>query len=212
MITMTALNFLSPDGKCQSFDHKANGYARGERAASLILKPLEAALRDNDTIRALVRGSALNQDGKTPGITLPSMQAQSALIETAYQSAGINLADTSYFEAHGTGTPAGGPIEMGALASVFAKTRTAQNPLYVGSIKSNIGHLEGASGLAGMIKAIFAIEKGIIPANLWFDRANPRIPMAEWKVMVCNIHFLLVPTNPTGLKNSIGTDQINTVA
>lgn len=118
------------------------------------------------------------------------MHAQSALIETAYQSAGINPADTSYFEAHGTGTPAGDPTEMGALASVFAKTRTAQNPLYVGSIKSNIGHLEGASGLAGMIKAIFAIEKGIIPANLWFDRANPRIPMEEWKVMVCNILFL----------------------
>lgn len=90
MITMTALNFLSPDVKCQSFDHKANGYARGEGAASLILKPLGAALRNNDTIRAIIRGSAVNQDGKTPGITLPSMQAQSALIETAYQSAGLN--------------------------------------------------------------------------------------------------------------------------
>lgn len=191
MITMTALNFLSPDGKSQSFDHKANGYARGEGAASLILKPLEAALRDNDTIRAIIRGSAVNQDGKTPGITLPSMQAQSTLIENAYQSAALSTADTMYFEAHGTGTPAGDPIEMGALASVFGKTRTGQHPLYVGSIKSNIGHLEGASGLAGVIKAIYVIEKGIIPANLWFDKANPRIPMDEWKVKVYNPSFCI---------------------
>ncbi len=191
IINMTALNFLSPDSKCQSFDHKANGYARGEGAASLILKPLDAALRDNDTIRALIRGSAVNQDGKTPGITLPSMQAQSELIETAYRSAGLSPADTSYFEAHGTGTPAGDLLEMSALASVFGKTRTMQNPLNVGSIKSNIGHLEGASGLVGVIKAIYAIEKGIIPPNLWFDKANPRIPMEEWKVRVCDLSFYI---------------------
>lgn len=104
MVTMTALHFLSPDSKCQSFDKKANGYARGEGAACVILKPLEAALRDGDVIRAVIRGTAVNQDGKTPGITLPSMQAQEDLIRMAYRNAGLGLAETAYFEAHGTGT------------------------------------------------------------------------------------------------------------
>lgn len=103
MVSMTALHFLSPDSRCQSFDKKANGYSRGEGAACVILKPLHAALRDNDVIRAVIRGTAVNQDGKTPGITLPSMQAQEDLIRTAYSNAGLGLANTSYFEAHGTG-------------------------------------------------------------------------------------------------------------
>ena len=103
MVAMTALHFLSPDGKCQSFDKKANGYARGEGAACIILKPLDAALRDGDVVRAVIRGTAVNQDGKTPGITLPSIQAQEDLIRKAYRNAGLGLADTAYFEAHGTG-------------------------------------------------------------------------------------------------------------
>ena len=103
MVTMTALHFLSPDSKCHTFDDRANGYARGEGIATVILKPLDAALRNNDTIRAVIRGTAVNQDGKTPGITLPSMQAQEELIRAAYRSAGLTMADTAYFEAHGTG-------------------------------------------------------------------------------------------------------------
>ncbi|MCJ1384009.1 hypothetical protein MMC17_007124 [Xylographa soralifera] len=184
MITMCALHFLSPDGKSQSFDHKANGYSRGEGFASVILKPLDAALRDNDVIRAVIRGTALNQDGKTPGITLPSVQAQEQLIRTAYQNAGLDMSETGYFEAHGTGTPAGDPIETEALASTFGKTRTANNPLLVGSVKTNIGHLEGGSGLAGLIKSIYILEKGLIPPNLWFEEANPRILMDQWKLKV----------------------------
>lgn len=100
---MTALHFLSPDSKCHAFDDRANGYARGEGIAAVILKPLDAALRENDVIRAVIRGTAVNQDGKTPGITLPSVQAQEELIKSAYGAAGLDMADTAYFEAHGTG-------------------------------------------------------------------------------------------------------------
>jgi acyl transferase domain-containing protein len=187
MILLTSLNFLSPDSKCHSFDQKANGYARGEGIASVILKPLDAALRDNDLIRGVIRGTAVNQDGKTPGITLPSMDAQVDLINSAYMSAGLNMSETAYFEAHGTGTSAGDTSETGALAATFGKTRPKQNPLLVGSVKTNIGHTEGASGLAGFIKAIYALEKGKIPGNLWFENVNPKIPMEEWKIKVGNI-------------------------
>lgn len=103
MIILTALRFLSPDSKCHAFDNRANGYARGEGIAAIILKPLDAALRDNDVIRAVIRGTAVNQDGRTPGITLPSVQAQEELIKSAYEAAGLDMADTAYFEAHGTG-------------------------------------------------------------------------------------------------------------
>ena len=184
MISMCSLHFLSPDGKSQSFDHRANGYSRGEGFASVILKPLAAALRDNDTIRGVIRGTALNQDGKTPGITLPSVSAQEALIRTAYQTAGLDMSKTAYFEAHGTGTPAGDPIETEALASTFGRFRAAGDPLLVGSVKTNIGHLEGGSGLAGLIKSIYILEKGVIPPNLWFEEANPRILMEDWKIKV----------------------------
>jgi acyl transferase domain-containing protein len=194
MILLTALNFLSPDSKCQAFDYKANGYARGEGIASVILKPLDAALRDNDLIRGVIRGTAVNQDGKTPGITLPSMEAQVDLIKSAYASAGLDMSETAYFEAHGTGTSAGDSLETGALAKTFGKTRQTRNPLLVGTVKTNIGHCEGtnighcegSSGLAGLIKAIYVLEKGQIPGNLWFEKANPRIPMEEWKIKVGN--------------------------
>lgn len=186
MILLTALNFLSPDSKCQAFDQKANGYARGEGIASVILKPLDAALRDNDLIRGVIRGTAVNQDGKTPGITLPSMEAQVDLINSAYASAGLCLNDTAYFEAHGTGTSAGDYLETGALGMTFGKARQAGNPLLVGTVKTNIGHVEGASGLAGLIKAIYILEKGEIPGNLWFEKVNPRIPMEDWKIKVGN--------------------------
>jgi acyl transferase domain-containing protein len=184
MILLTTLNFLSPDSKCQAFDHKANGYARGEGIASIILKPLDAALRDNDLIRGVIRGTAVNQDGKTPGITLPSMEAQVDLIKSAYTSAGLSMSETAYFEAHGTGTSAGDSLETEALASTFGRARQTQNPLLVGTVKTNIGHVEGASGLAGLIKAIYVLEKGEIPGNLWFEKANPRILMDEWKIKV----------------------------
>ncbi|KAJ0278593.1 hypothetical protein COL940_007175 [Colletotrichum noveboracense] len=139
--------FLSPDGRSYSFDRKANGYARGEGYAFVLLKPLEAALRDGDTIRAVIRATGVNQDGRTPSITQPSAAAQVELIKKTYEIAGLSLSETEYVEAHGTGTPVGDPIEASAIGQVFRSHRN--RPVWIGSVKSNIGHLEGASGLAG---------------------------------------------------------------
>ncbi|KAL9122898.1 MAG: hypothetical protein Q9187_000549 [Circinaria calcarea] len=184
MITMNMMRFLSPDGRCYSFDHRANGYARGEGAACVVLKSLEAALKDGDTIRGVIRNTGLNQDGKTAGITLPSKDAQEALIASVYRGAGLDPLETSYIEAHGTGTPAGDPIECGAIAKIFAPGRPAEKPLRIGSIKSNMGHLEGASGLAGLIKTVLMLENDLILPNRNFEKANERIPMHDWRLRV----------------------------
>ncbi|KAI4101563.1 MAG: hypothetical protein L6R37_004889 [Teloschistes peruensis] len=201
MNSMTQLHFLSPDGKSKSFDEKGNGYGRGEGASFIIIKPLDAALRDNDVIRAVIRNTGSNQDGNTPGITLPSTTAQEALIRQTYAGAGLPLNETSFFEAHGTGTPAGDPLEARALGATFGKVRPPGDPLLVGSIKTNIGHLEGASGLAAVIKTILALEKGIIPPNLWFEKANPRIPMDELNIRV--------PTEATEWPNGLRRASVN---
>ncbi|TQW02595.1 polyketide synthase [Cordyceps javanica] len=182
MGAMGRLNFLSPDGKCHSFDHKANGYSRGEGAAFCILKPLHLALQDGDVIRGVIRNSGVGHDGNTPGITNPSGEAQEALIRRVYAEAGLGLGNTDYVEAHGTGTPAGDPVETGALARTLAASRPRGKPLYIGSIKTNVGHLEGASGLVQVIKAVMMLEKGEIPPLLWFDQANPRIPLEDWNL------------------------------
>ncbi|TQN73576.1 Highly reducing polyketide synthase alt5 [Colletotrichum shisoi] len=183
-LSMTALHFLSPDNKSQTFDHKANGYARGEGAAVVLIKPLHLALRDNNVIRGVIRGTGVNQDGHTPGITLPSAKAQEDLIRSVYKSAGLNFQDTTYFEAHGTGTAAGDPLEASAIGATLGAARPPGKPLIVGSIKTNVGHMEGVSGLGGLIKAIYALEKGQIPPNLWFEKANPKIPMEKWGIQV----------------------------
>jgi acyl transferase domain-containing protein len=185
-VGMSNMHFLSPDSICYSFDERANGYARGEGMAALILKPLQNALRDGDTIRAVIRGSASNQDGKTAGITLPSKESQASLIHSAYEQAGCDPALTGYFEAHGTGTAAGDPIEASAIGATLGKHRPAgeDGKLYVGSIKTNIGHLEGASGLAGLIKAVMSLEKGVILPNLWFEKGNPAIDFDGWRIRV----------------------------
>jgi acyl transferase domain-containing protein/NADPH:quinone reductase-like Zn-dependent oxidoreductase len=184
MSAMSKLHFLSPDGRSHSFDSRANGYSRGEGVSFVVLKPLDLALRDGDMIRAVIRNTGSNQDGNTPGITVPSAQSQKDLIELCYRNAGLNPADTQYVEAHGTGTQAGDPLEASALAQTFGASRPPGQPVYLGSIKSNIGHLEGASGLASLTKSVMALEKGLIPPNIWFDKANPRIPMKEWNLQV----------------------------
>ncbi|KAF2177009.1 putative polyketide synthase [Zopfia rhizophila CBS 207.26] len=184
MSAMSNLHFLSPDSKSHSFDHRANGYARGEGVSFVVLKPLELALRDNDMIRAVIRNTSVNQDGNTPGITVPSAESQKNLIRQCYANAGLDLASTQFVEAHGTGTPTGDPLEASALAQTFGAARPAGQPLLIGSVKSNIGHLEGASGVAQVTKAIMALEKGMIPPNIWFEKANPRIPMEEWNLQV----------------------------
>ncbi|PFH62219.1 hypothetical protein XA68_14498 [Ophiocordyceps unilateralis] len=174
-IFLSNMNFLSPDSKCFCFDARANGYARGEGVIALIIKPLDAALRNGDIIRAVVRASASNQDGRTPGVTQPSAEAQEALIRRVYAKAGLGFDETRYFEAHGTGTPVGDPIEMTAIGRVFRTHRSPTAPLYVGSVKANVGHLEGASGLVGVVKAILVLEKGIVPPNALFETMNPDI-------------------------------------
>lgn len=176
--------FFSPDGKCYTFDHRATGYARGEGVACIVLKPLNDAIRDGDPIRAVIRESGVNQDGRTAGITLPSGEAQERLIKSTYLQAGLDPVDTVYVEGHGTGTPAGDPIEAAAIASTFGPGRPADKSLRIGSVKTNVGHLEGASGLAGIIKAVMILEKGLIPPSLNFERANLRIPLEEWKLKV----------------------------
>jgi acyl transferase domain-containing protein len=184
MMPMTALNFLSPDGKCFTFDERANGYGRGEGIGAVVLKPLEAALRDNDTIRAIIRGSGVNQDGRTPGITMPSKDAQAMNIRAVYKAAGLGYEKTAYFEAHGTGTQAGDPTELGAISDTFSEMRDPQNPIFVGSIKPNIGHLEGCAGIAGLVKGILMLEKGLIPPNLYFEKPNTRVDLDSWKIKV----------------------------
>ena len=165
--------FLSPDGHCHSFDHQANGYARGEGFGFVLLKPLTTALQDGNVIRAVVRATGVNQDGRTPSITAPSMTAQMDLIRKTYEAGGIDLETTEYVEAHGTGTIVGDPIEAGAIGRVFSEHR--DRPLHIGSVKANIGHLEGASGLAGLLKTILALEQGIIPPIAGLEKVNPAI-------------------------------------
>ncbi|KAH8668269.1 hypothetical protein BGZ60DRAFT_487890 [Tricladium varicosporioides] len=184
MMPMTALNFLSPDGKCFTFDERANGYGRGEGIGAVVLKPLEMALRDNDTIRAVIRGSSVNQDGRTPGITMPSSESQAMNTCAAYKMAGLGYDRTAYFEAHGTGTQAGDPTELRAISDTFAQARDSKNPMYVGSIKPNIGHLEGCAGIAGFVKGVLMLENGQIPQNLYFENVNPNIDLDGWKIKV----------------------------
>jgi acyl transferase domain-containing protein len=185
-IGMTNMHFLSPDSICYTFDERANGYARGEGMAALILKPLHNAIQDGDTIRAVIRGTAANQGGRGTGITVPSKPAQISLIKIAYEQAGCDPSLTSYFEAHGTGTAVGDPIEASAIGATLGQRRPdgEEGKLYVGSVKTNIGHLEGASGLAGLIKAVLSIEKGIIPPNIWFENGNPAIDFDGWRIRV----------------------------
>jgi 1-acyl-sn-glycerol-3-phosphate acyltransferase len=175
-------SMLSPSGECRAFDASANGYSRGEGTGVVVLKPLEKALADSDPIYAVVAGTAINQDGHTTGMTVPSAAAQAAGLREALRHAGIDAADVDYVEAHGTGTPVGDPIEASAIAAVFGAGRTA--PLPIGSVKTNIGHLEAASGVAGLIKAALAIKHRALPPSLHFTTANPMIDMAASGIRV----------------------------
>ncbi|ETN44945.1 uncharacterized protein HMPREF1541_09820 [Cyphellophora europaea CBS 101466] len=211
MHSLTNMHFLSPDGKCHSFDDRANGYARGEAIGGILLKPLKEALKDGDTIRGVIRGSGANQDGKTPGITQPSPESQADLIRFTYDQAGLNMNETGYFEAHGTGTALGDPMELSAIGQTFGRVRSSeQPPLYVGSIKTNIGHTEGCSGLAGVIKSILCLEKGLIPPNSGFQNLNPKLRLQEWKLA---LPMELTPWPSSGLRrisvNSFGYGGAN---
>lgn len=182
---MTEQNVLSKDGSCKTFSADADGYARGEAIATVYIKRLDDALRDGNSIRAVIRGTATNHNGKTPGMTVPSAKVQEALMRRAYKIAGItDLTKTAFVECHGTGTPVGDPIEASAVGRVFG-----DSGVYIGSIKPNFGHTEGASGLLSVIKTVLALENSTIPPNIKFLRPNPAIPFESAK--------LTVPTEPT---------------
>ncbi|HEY5834148.1 beta-ketoacyl synthase N-terminal-like domain-containing protein, partial [Streptomyces sp.] len=165
-LAMSAAGALAPDGRCKTFDDSADGYGRGEGAAAVVLKRLSSARRDGDRVYAVIRGSAVNQDGASAGLTVPSGRAQEDVIRAALDQAGVTAGQVSYVEAHGTGTRLGDAIELRALAAALGGGRTARTPLLVGSVKTNIGHLEAAAGVTGLIKTVLALRTGEIPAQL----------------------------------------------
>ena len=184
MIPLANLSFLSPDSRCYPFDARANGYSRGEGFGIIIIKRIADAIADGDTIRAVIRGIGANQDGRTPGITQPNGSAQEALIRETYMKHDLDRRVTRFFEAHGTGTPLGDLVEARAISAAFTDARATNCPLFVGAAKSNVGHLEGASGIVSIIKATLALEKGIIPPNANYRYPNPDIPAKQWNIEV----------------------------
>ncbi|GKT65670.1 polyketide synthase [Colletotrichum tofieldiae] len=170
---------LSDHGRSFSYDTKASGFGRGEGAACLLIKRLDDAIRDGDPIQALIRSSACNHSGRSDGITMPNGLAQQKLLWAVHNSAGVDPSDTPVVEGHGTGTAVGDPIEAGAFTAVLARNRTAENPIYLGSVKSNFGHLEGASGVLAMVKAIMMLKKGIVLPTAGFETINPKIQGSE---------------------------------
>ncbi|MCC5857567.1 MAG: amino acid adenylation domain-containing protein [Ectothiorhodospiraceae bacterium] len=169
-------SMLSPNGRCRAFDAGADGYVRSEGAGVVILKPLAQALADADPIHAVIRGTAVNQDGRTTGLSLPSATAQADMLRQALRHAGVAPGDVQYVEAHGTGTPAGDPVEAEAIGRVLGTDRGDLGHCLLGSVKTNLGHLEAAAGMAGLIKATLALEHRQIPPNLHFAEPNPEIP------------------------------------
>ncbi len=167
---------LAPDGRCKAFDQGADGYVRGEGCGMVLLKRLSDARADGDNILAVIRGSALNQDGRSNGLTAPNGPAQEAVILAALADAGVQPADVDYVEAHGTGTALGDPIEVQALGAALGVGRPADHPLQIGSVKTNIGHLEAAAGIAGLIKVVLSLQAGEVPASLHLVEPNPYIP------------------------------------
>jgi len=166
---------LSPDGRCRAFDASANGFVRGEGCGMVVLKRLSDAERDGDTILAVIRGSAVNQDGRSTGLTTPNLLAQEAMLTQAIESARVSAADIGYVEVHGTGTPLGDPIEVEALKAVLGSPREDGSPCVLGAVKTNVGHLEAAAGVAGLIKTVLVLQRGTIPRNNHFRTLNPRI-------------------------------------
>ncbi|MFF8288534.1 type I polyketide synthase [Streptomyces sp. NPDC016309] len=177
---------LSPDGRCKPFAAAANGYVRSEGCLVVVLRRLADARRDGDRILALVRATGTNQDGRSNGLMAPNPAAQEALVREVWDASGLDPAEAGYLEAHGTGTPLGDPIEASALGAALGRRRRPGSPLRIGSVKSNLGHLEGAAGLAGLVKCALALHHGRIPATLHHTGPNPRIPFAELGLAVAD--------------------------
>lgn len=203
-IGFSKARMMAPDGRCKTFDAAADGYVRGEGCGVVVLRRLSDAVARNDRILAVVRGSAVNQDGRSNGLTAPNGPAQEAVIRAALDAAGVPPEAISYVETHGTGTPLGDPIEVGALASVFGTMRESAAPLVLGSVKTNIGHLEAAAGIAGVIKVILSLQRGEIPPNLNFHSGNPRI---DWDSLPITVPTVTRPWPPIGERRLAGVSS-----
>jgi acyl transferase domain-containing protein/NADPH:quinone reductase-like Zn-dependent oxidoreductase/short-subunit dehydrogenase len=177
---------LSPDGKCKTFDASADGYVRGEGCGIVVLKRLADAQREKDPILAIIRGTALNQDGRSSGMTAPNGLAQEDVIRAALSDAGIDALAVGYVETHGTGTILGDPIEVLALGNTYGALRSRGTPVIIGAVKTNIGHLEAAAGIAGLIKTVLILQHGRIPPNLHFQKPNPHIPWEKLAIQVAD--------------------------
>ncbi|WP_190076306.1 type I polyketide synthase [Streptomyces morookaense] len=188
--TLGAAKFggLSPDGRCFTFDARANGYVRGEGGGIVVLKPLAQAVADGDRIHCVIRGSAVNNDGGGDGLTVPLQSGQEQVLRLAYERAGVDPAHVGYVELHGTGTKVGDPIEAAALGAVLGAHRDPAQPLRVGSAKTNVGHLEGAAGITGLLKAALALSHRELPASLNFETPNPAIPLTRLNLRVQTEH------------------------
>ena len=183
-IGFSKARMLSPDGRCHAFDAAANGYVRGEGAGVVVLKRLERALEDGDRIHAVILGSAVNQDGRTSGLTLPSAPGQEAMLWRALRDAGVAPRAVQYVEAHGTGTVAGDLTEAEAIGRVLSTDRPKDAPCLIGSVKTNIGHLEAGAGIAGLIKVALGLERRMIPPSLHFSTPNPSIAFDALRLRV----------------------------
>ncbi|MGU9978868.1 SDR family NAD(P)-dependent oxidoreductase [Phreatobacter sp. HK31-P] len=183
-MSLCKASMLSPDGRCKSFDARANGYARADGVGMVVLKTLERAQADGDQIYAVIMGSAVNQDGRTQGLTVPNGDAQQVVMRDALSFAGVHPSEISYIEAHGTGTAVGDPIETNALGTVLRSGNPDRAPCVIGSVKSNFGHTESAAGIAGLIKVALMQRHGYIPPNLHFETPNPNIPFEDLRLRV----------------------------
>ncbi|TWU03335.1 type I polyketide synthase [Neorhodopirellula pilleata] len=182
-ISFSQAGMLSSTGRCHTFSSNADGFVRGEGCGAVLLKRLRDAVRDGDTIHCVVRGTAVNQDGRSVGLTAPNGNAQQAVIREAINDASLTPDQIDYIEAHGTGTPLGDPVEVDALRQVFANSRRPDQPLKIGSVKTNMGHLEGAAGIAGVLKVVLSIKHNAIPAHLHCDAPSPSIDW-QWPVEI----------------------------
>lgn len=183
-ITFSKASMLSPDGRCKAFDASGNGYVRSEGGGLFLLKNYDQAVADGDRILAIIPGSLVNTDGRKSGLTVPNVDAQIALMRETYARAGISPQDIDYIEAHGTGTAVGDPIEAQAIGAALGQARDRVNPLPIGSVKSNMGHLETASGVAGLVKAIYSLQHRIVPATIGINELNPAIDFKGWNLSV----------------------------
>ncbi len=203
-IALSKLKALSPDGRCKTFDESANGYVRSEGVGCVILKPLAQALADRDPIYAVIRGSAVNHDGRSKGLTVPYGPAQETLIRQALSQAEVKPAEIGYVELHGTGTPLGDPIEAMALGAVLGEGREPEHPCLVGAVKSNIGHLEAAAGIASLIKVALSLKYQQIPPSLHFNQANPYIPFDK---LPLKVQSSLIPWPKSKYGNKAGVSS-----